>query len=356
MSLVTETASTLNAARDGRLGIGIVGLGRLWEARHKPALARMSRRFRIAAVYDQVARRATAEAAQLGCVAAPGVAALVERADVDAVYLLSPQWFGLHPAGLARVRNKPVYCALPLAGDPAGLAELASCGAGGPPFMPELARRFYPATLRLRELLATTLGPPRLILGHARFSGFDRYAEPGPATQLTPLPLTIDPGANLLDWCRFVFQAEPTGLLSSATTILPEAEAAEGFTGPDFEGFVADFPGGAQARIDYGRYYAPAWGEASRFLPRPGLQVFAERGAAWLELPDRIQWTDATGPHEEHLPAEPSIGEILNDQFHRLVTGEPSLAPTLADALAVARLVDDLGLSRREGRRVALGA
>ena len=122
--------------------------------------------------------------------------------------------------------------------------------------------------------------------------------------------------------------------------------------GPDFESFLAEFAGGGTAQIAFGRYYRNAWGDANRFLPAPGFQVFAERGAAWLELPDRIQWTDAQGAHEERLPLEPSVGEVLNDQFHRLVHGEPSLAPTIADALAVARGISALRQSQTEGRTV----
>lgn len=343
------------ASRSVRLRVGILGLGRLWEARHKPALAKMAARFRIAAVYDQVARRAATEASQLGCAAAEGIAALIERPDVDAIYLLTPQWFGLHPVALAASAGKPIYCALPLATEPAEVEAVAdSVREGGVPFMPELARRFYPATLRLRELLATTLGRPRLILGHSRLFGFDRYGHPGPTTQLAPAPLTLDPGSYLLDWCRFVFQAEPVGLQGFGATVLPEAQG-DGPKTPDFEGFAAEFAGGLLARVDFGHYHREPWGEAGHVLPPAGFQVLAERGAAWLEMPDRIHWTDADGPHEERLPMEPSVGEVLNDQFHRLVLGEPSLAPTLDDALAVARLVGDLGRSRREGRKVVPG-
>ena len=48
-------------------------------------------------------------------------------------------------------------------------------------------------------------------------------------------------------------------------------------------------------------------------------------------MPDRIQWTDAAGTHDERLPLEPTVGEILNDQFHRMVRGDQSLAPTTCD-------------------------
>ena len=224
------------ASRSVRLGVGVIGLGRLWEARHKPAFARMGDRFRVAAVYDQVARRAATEASQVGCAASDGLMALIERPDVDAVYLLSPQWFGLHPLELAAGLGKPVYCAPTLAGSPDEVTALAAAiRQGGAPFMPELARRFYPATLRLRELLATTLGKPRLVLGQNRLFGVDRYGEPGPSTLLAPAPLTLDPGAFLLDWCRFISQDEPVGLHAFGASVLEEN---------DFEGFAAEFAGG----------------------------------------------------------------------------------------------------------------
>jgi predicted dehydrogenase len=328
--------------------VGVVGLGRLWESRHKPSLARMQDRFQITAVYDQVHRRAQIEAGQLGCVACEGLAALVDHPDVDVVYLLSPQWFGLHPAHLACTTRKPVYCGLPLAGDVSELEKLTHrVEETGTPFMPEFARRCYPATLRLKELLATTLGPPRLILGHSRLFGFDRYALPGPTTQISPAPLLIDPGSYLLDWCIFLMQSLPASISGTRCQVLPYAgsETAE----PDYESFVAGFPGGATAQIGFGRYDRSRWGEASRFLPGSGFQVYAERGAAWLELPERIQWSDSTGTHEEKLPLEPTVGDVLNDQFHRLVHKGQSLAPTICDALEIARLVQDLKRSQAEG-------
>ena len=110
----------------------------------------------------------------------------------------------------------------------------------------------------------------------------------------------------------------------------------------DYESFVATFAQGAMAHISYSRFPRAAWGEASRFLPTPGFQVFAERGAAWLEMPEKIQWSDPRGTNEERLPLEPTVGDVLNDQFHRLVRGDQSLAPTIREALEIARLVDHL--------------
>jgi predicted dehydrogenase len=346
---VDDREAFVTGSKNVRLRVGVVGLGRLWEARHKPALAKLKDRFTVVAVYDQVARRAEIEANQVGCQAVDGLKDLIERPDVDVIYLLTPQWFGLHPIEIACAAGKPIYCALPLAGDEAELVRLDGLiRSSGVPFMPEFARRFYPTTIRLRELLATTLGPPRLVVGQGRLFGFDRYGQPGPSTQIAPASLLVDPGSYLLDWCRFVFQSEPTSVQGWSGTVLPQGEASDS----DFVTYLLEFPGGAVAQVSAGKYHRGPWGDASRFLPQPGIQVFAERGVAWLEMPDRIQWTDAEGTHEEKLPLEPTVGELLNDHFQRLVRGTQSMAPTWNDTIAVARLIGSIRKSGEEGRRI----
>jgi predicted dehydrogenase len=295
-----------------------------------------------------VYRRAEMEAAQIGCAACEGLSALVERPDVDVIYLLSRQWFGLHPIALACATGKPVYCALPLADDLPELEELVKVvETGRIVFMPEFARRCYPATLRLKELLATELGPPRLVVGHSRLYGFDRYAMPGPTTQIAPAPLLIDPGSYLLDWCGFVFQSMPEAVQGVRSRVIPTAGA--GVQEPDFESFVARFAGGATAHISFGLYHRASWGDATRFLPPPGFQVYAQRGVACLEMPERIQWSGSGGIKDERLPLEPTVGDVLNDQFHRLVRGHQSLAPTIRDALTNARLVRAIRRSQVDG-------
>jgi predicted dehydrogenase len=335
----------LAGTKHQRLRVGVIGLGRLWETRHKPSLLRLEDRFHVTAVYDTVYRRAELEAAQIGCAACEGLSALVERSDVDVIYFLSRQWFGLHPINLACHARKPVYCALPLAND---LLELESLAVlveqSGIVFMPEFARRCYPATLRLKELLATQLGPARLIVGHSRLYGFDRYAVPGPTTQITPAPLLIDPGSYLLDWCCFVFQTIPHSIHGTQCQVIVASDRSE----PDFESFTAVFSSGASAQISFGRYHRTAWGDASRFLPQPGFQVFAERGAAWLEMPEKILWSNSSGSKEERLALEPTVGDVLNDQFYHLVHGDHSLAPTIRDAFEIARQVSILRESSQQ--------
>src|SRR5262249_412645 len=149
--------------------------------------------------------------------------------------------------------RKPIYCALPLADDLIELESLVKLvEQSGIVFMPEFARRCYPATLRLKELLATHLGPPRLIIGHTRLYSFDRYAVPGPMTQIAPAPLLIDPGSYLLDWCCFIWQTLPDSLYGIQCQVITAPDESK--ANPDFENFTAVFPGGATAQISFGRY------------------------------------------------------------------------------------------------------
>ena len=62
-------------------------------------------------------------------------------------------------------------------------------------------------------------------------------------------------------------------------------------------------------------------------LAGPGFKSMPNAERAAVELPDQIQWSDAAGLHAERLPMEPTIGELLNDHFYRLVTGETLARP-----------------------------
>ena len=314
------------------LRIGVVGLGRLWEVRHKPALARLAPEIEIVAVYDQVAQRALSEARQLGCQPQTSLTLLIASRDVDALYLLSPQWFGLFPVELCCRFRKHVYCALDWTQHRADLLSLAPLiQSSGIHFVPELPRRAYPATIRLKQLTHAALGAPRLVRGRTQIDQFDRYADVGPSTQLAQTDLLFDPGSNLIDWCRHLFEAEPL----SVKQIAPNAQPTEHESAITLE---LEFPGGRKAEITIQRRSTPTTNPQDRL----GFEVVTEKGNAVLEMPDRIQWSCGNQNTDERLPLDPTIGESLNRAFLDRVRGLESATPTLNDALSVCRLLEQL--------------
>ena len=97
-----------------KLRIGLVGIGHAWENRHRPALRALSDRFEVRAVCEPVAHRAAIVARDFGATAVDGYSALTQREDIDAILVLSGQWFGALPILAACEAGKSVYCAAPL--------------------------------------------------------------------------------------------------------------------------------------------------------------------------------------------------------------------------------------------------
>ena len=162
-----------------KLRVGIVGLGDAWESRHRPALRAMADRFEVRAFCDPVSHLAEQAAREFQATVVDGFRALTAREDVDANLMLSSEWFGPLPILAACEYGKAVYCAAALDIDPqrAKLVK-ARVENAGVAFMAEFPRRTMPATLRLKELIATRLGKPRLLFCHARQRPGDQHHGP----------------------------------------------------------------------------------------------------------------------------------------------------------------------------------
>ena len=129
--------------------IGIIGLGPHWESHHRPALARLSRRLRVVAVYDPVASRAERAAHELGARCTLSMRAVLKRNDVRAVLLLDESWHGLAPLRFAVDSGKPMYVAGRLTVSLDALDALCRDAAGQSLVIcPELRLRTAPATAR----------------------------------------------------------------------------------------------------------------------------------------------------------------------------------------------------------------
>jgi len=331
-----------------KLRVGIVGLGPHWESRHLPALRALADRFEIRAVCDQVAHRAQRVAAQLGVGVVNGVRILAGRDDVDAVLCLADQWYGATPILAACDSGKAVYSAISLPLDAAEGQELSRrVEAAGIAFMAELPRRFAPATVRLKELIATTLGEPRMLFCHRRI--------PLSAPSATTPPRDPDSESRdlveLVDWCRYVAGTEPTSVIA-----VRHAETAGGPL-DDYRMMSLDFTaagppgGGPLAQISCGYYMPRGWEEAVGFRPPPALQVVCANGIAFADLPTSLVWFDTAGRHQESLESERPVGEHLLVQFHRRVTSLVRRMGGLDDTLIAMRIVQAAAESIESGRR-----
>jgi len=334
-----------------RLRVGIVGLGGQWESRHLPALRALADRFEVRGICDQVAHRAAKAAAAVGSEPMDGFRALVARDDVDAILYLADQWYGATPLLAACDHGKAVYSAisLPFAADEAALVR-RRVEESGIAFMAELPRRHAPATVRLKELIATKLGRPRLLFCHRRIplAAAGRGAAPRDReTEARDL-------TELVDWCRYVAGAEPTSVVAVRHAESPGSDV------DDYQMMSLDFsasgrPGDAAiAQISCGYYMPRQWEEAVGFRPPPALQAVCENGIAFVDLPAGLVWFDTAGRHQETLDADRPLGETMLLQFHRKVTSLVRHVSGLDDSLSALRVVEAAAASQAEGRRVML--
>ena len=335
-----------------RLRVGMVGLGEDWDRRHRPALRALADRFEVRAVCDQVKHRAQWAAAEFAAEAMDGFRALTAREDIDAVLMLSPQWFGSLPILAACDAGKAVYVGqghvleVELAETVRERVERA-----GIAFMAEFPRRQAPATLRLKELIATRLGQPRLLFCHHRLPIVEGSCRP---SSCRPRPSIHQELVEQVDWCSYVVGEAPrwvTGIRHAAM---------DGTSEPEYQMMSLDFssgsePGtGAIAQISCGQYFPAGWREAISYRPLASLQVCCEHGIAFIDLPTTVIWFDDAGRHQESLEGERPIGEQLLTLFHRSVTSLVRKNRDLDEACRAIAVVERAQQSFREGARLPL--
>jgi predicted dehydrogenase len=252
----------------------------------------------------------------------------------------------------------------------------------GVAFMMEFPRRFAPATLRLKELIATRLGHPRLVFCHAR-----RQTENPSRSNGTGRDPSHRELLELIDWCRYVVGREPSSVTSCGHVMADEPPHA-GTSSPhtiDYRAMSLLFPGDPEAdkpprsrkgskrlrrsdegeprsrrrppvtaQISVGSYIRPLWKEAIGFRPPAAMQVCCERGVAFVDLPSSLVWFDDAGRHLESLDTELPVGERLLSQFHRAVTSLVRNLSDLDDAYRAAKILAAAERSDREGCRIAI--
>jgi predicted dehydrogenase len=335
-----------------KLRVGLIGLGDAWEQRHRPALRALADRFDVRAVCDQVAHRAQQASTEFGAENVEGFRELICREDIDAVLMLSIQWYGAMPLLAACDHGKAIYCAGGLDLDPGEAQRVKTrVEKAGVAFMSEFPRRHAPATLRLKELIATEMGTPRLLFCHQRSPAATRVNH---HAAWPPRPAATRDLVELVDWCRYVVGWDATAV----SGLMHKCGGPAGEE--DYQMMSLDFsdpkhPGtGPVAQISCGRYIPAPWREAISYRPLAALQVSCEHGIAFVDLPSTLVWFDDAGRHQESLESERPVGEQLLTQFFRAVTSLVRKASDLEEAYRALWIVEQAHRSHREGRRVTL--
>jgi predicted dehydrogenase len=334
-----------------KLRVGIVGLGSLWDTRYLPALRALADRFEVRGICEQVSHRAERAAAELGTTPVDGFRALAARDDIDAILFLADQWYGPTPILAACDFGKAVYSTISLPFDAAEAQLLRRrVEESGIAFMAELPRRHAPATVRIKELIATRLGQPRMLFCHRRVALSGQTATAPPRDRVSEARDLME----LVDWCRYVAGVEPTSVVAVRHAETPGDET------DDYQMMSLDFsstgrPGdGVLAQISCGYYMPRCWEEAVGFRPPAALQVACENGIAFIDLPSSLVWFDTFGRHQESLESERPVGEQMLVQFHRKVTSLVRAVSGLDDALRALQIVQAAAESQSAGRRVGL--
>ena len=267
--------------------------------------------------------------------------------------MLSPQWFGPLPILAACDAGKAIYCAAALDLEPTQADAIRRrVEDSGVAFMAEFPRRQSPATVRLKELIATRLGKPRLIFCHRRLVTKDSM-NGHPLGRSYGSPITREL-IELVDWCSYVAGLEPTSVMG-VTHYIDESATASDYRMLSLDFSAAASPGtGTIAQISCGHYMPEHWRDAIAFRSPAGLKVACENGVAFIDLPANVVWFDGAGRHQESLETERPVGEQMLCQFHRAVTSLVRRTTDLQDAYRALNVILAARHSWREGNRVTL--
>jgi len=174
---------------DGRVRLGVIGLGTVAQAVHLPLLGRHRDRFRVTAVCDLSAELSAAVSERFGLGAAARCRSAAELLDgglVDAVLILTSGSHGA-VAAAALERGLAVFCEKPLAYTLAEADELAAvAGRTGAPLQLGYMKLYDPAVRRAAAELASS--------GHRLRAVEVTVLHPSGASQLEHAGLAAPPG------------------------------------------------------------------------------------------------------------------------------------------------------------------
>jgi predicted dehydrogenase len=334
-----------------KLRIGVIGQGRDWQSRYLPALRSMRDRFQVVGVYNSVAVLADSVARELDAARFDSFRAVMESPSLDAVLVLEDDWYQMMPLFAACDYGKAVFCGAELPLDPSTANRIrGQIQSSGIAFMTEFPRRFAPATLRLKELIATRLGRPRLLFCHRRLACESKELRVARSLETRSQRELFE----LVDWCNYIVGDDPSWVQAIRHASNQQENTSDyqifslGFGSPDKD------PQAILAQISCGAYIPEVWHEAIAYRPPAAIQVCCEKGLAFIDLPTTLVWFDDAGRHQETLDTELSVGQQMLSQFHRAITSLVRKANDLEDTCRALRILDLAKKSTETAARIRI--
>ena len=326
--------------------IGIVGVGRIGSF-HAQTLA-ADPTVTDLVLLDPSATAAAAVASQLGATVAPDLDALLRR-DLDALLVTSATHTHAEVL-LAGVRaGLPTFCEKPVAASLDETIELARLeAASGVPIQVGFQRRFDTAYGRLRAAIASG----ELGFVHTIRAATHDQSPPHPGYLPTSGGLFRDAAIHDYDVIRFVTGRE-----------VAQVYAAGANKGQKFFTEAGDVDtAAALLTLDDDTLVVTSVTRYNRAGHDIRMEVHGSLGALAAGLDDRYPMTSAepgarfpAGPaHQSFLERFDAAYRAEMIEFVQVAAGAVPSRCTVADALEAFRVAEACGISRREGRPVAL--
>lgn len=325
-----------------QLSLAVIGPGPEWESVYLPALKQLGSRVRVSAISGTTAKPVTAAAAACQSQTSGSIRALL-RERSDGVLLIDPGWWGWFPARLAVEAGVSVLLTgphLPIGDEARELLKRAE--SQSVLVMPELRLRYTPATLRLRELVATDLGS---------------ICQVDVCTVSRGVPGTMRVLRELLDWCRSIVGSAPAtigcqrleasgrGASHLITMTLPTREQQ---------------PEPLQVRLQLSLECDENTANSGRVSAAADewpieFSVRCKYGEARLEDAVHLRWRAGGQERVESLSTERTAAGVALDHFARRLAGGLIPVPGLADLVDAERLAQLVHVSLERGEAVSAG-
>ncbi len=300
--------------RDQTIPLGIVGSGPVWEARYRAAVLALTRG-RVAAVFSPQPCDGEVLARETGGQLFHSLRRLISHPGVKALLILESGWSRHWAIELATAKQMPVFVASPVDEALPHVADsLAEQEAEGAVIVPGALLRATPATLRLRELVATKLG-------RIQHMSVDLRGTTGAVDSIV---------IEIIDWCR--------SLLNSNVNQIHRTVNPEGVTLVVSHGRGSPTQPAVRTEI---QLPGPTQCETQPTSPAstcPRVHAQCQHGEVELLSETHIRWNTSAQSSDETLESDRPAEQVLLDLFLRRVVGGVVPVPSWAELAEACRL------------------